>query len=235
MLSQNSPGGLPSSHSQQRPPQFLGTPPTQRPTGRFLKHPHPCRVGPVSPAFGSLSVHSIVRPSTPGTAQGKSRRTRWTHSSHSSARRSFCKHRFERSRGSKFPVITQETLCRPQASQLETSPSDSRRNPDSGPFSKMTKWPSLQPPCPHHIHPGRPMRLHSGSLFVLTSPLSPVQWAKCYAEEDAGEQQGGLLPLNESRTLGVAGRWSWMGVAGQAPVTREAQRRRPATGIVGGA
>lgn len=42
--------------------------------------------------------------------------------------------------------------------------------------------------------------------------------------------------MNESRTRGVAGRkWSWVGVAGQAPVSREAQRRRPATGIVGGA
>lgn len=49
------------------------------------------------------------------------------------------------------------------------------------------------------------------------------------------EQQGGLLPLNDSRTRGVAGRWSWVGVAGQAPVSREAQRRKPATGIVGGA
>lgn len=40
--------------------------------------------------------------------------------------------------------------------------------------------------------------------------------------------------MKESRRRGVAGR-SWVGVADQAPVSREAQRRRPATGIVGGA
>ena len=51
------------------------------------------------------------------------------------------------------------------------------------------------------------MWLHNLSFFALTSPLSPVQQGQVlWTEEYAGEQQGSLLPLNESRTRGVAGR-----------------------------
>lgn len=91
----------------------------------------------------------------------------------------------------------------------------------------MSEWPGLQ--HTHHVHT-------QGDLFGpdLSSPLVQQGQVLC-TEDDAEEQQGGLLPLKESRSRGVARTWSWVGVAGQAPVSREAQRRRPATGIVGGA
>lgn len=126
---------------------------------------------------------------------------------------------------------------------------DTSKSPELSPRAQRTQCPA-QDPLSKHLSPrcsnlsrqsllpssclSRKPQATAVSLCVLTCS-SLCRETSTVRKDGLKEEQRSPLPLNDSRTLGVAGSWSWMGVAGQALVSREAQRMKAVTSIVGGA